>query len=257
MSPAKTNGSAAVSRKSSNFTHFYIPSESIVGDQCRFSRDETNHILKSCRLYIGDTLHATDGKGHLYEIVLTSFDDRLVGGRIVKQTEKVNELDGNITLAFGLMPTSKTEQVIDQCTQLGVTSFMPLYTKHSLVALPEEKLATKVTRWQKVAISAMKQSLRTVTPTIESPKALAEFAKELRGFDFCLLASLKGRGSPDFGSLNKDHRVLLVTGPEEGFSRIEEENLIAAGAIPVSLGSRRLRAELAPVVLVSYFLARA
>ena len=249
-SRARTTGSASVSSKLSNSTHFFFEPDQLDRDICTFGREESDHILKSFRLYIGDMLLATDGCGNLYNMQIAAYENKLVKARTVKVSRNVNELPVAITVGFGLPQQSKADQIFDQCTQLGVTGFIPIISKNSPSKLTPEKSRERIKRWRKVVISSMKQSLRTVLPDISEPVDIEDTVALFGMYDLILLGSLKG---PSFqAEMTKSaKKMLLLTGPEEGFSRIEEDTLIRAGAKPVLLGDRRLRAELAPIVLAT------
>ena len=242
-----------MSRKPNLATHFFVEPHQITGNNCSFSREESDHILKTFRLYIGDLIKATDGTGNLFDVKLSAYNNKTVTGEIVKTTRFANELNTEITIAFGLALQAKTDQIIEQCTQLGVRGFVPLTTKFSQVKLTDEKSDVKLSRWRKVAISAMKQSLRSLLPEISAPLEVDSLATTLKTYDLVLLGSLKGK-SLDPLQLKNSSKILLITGPEQGFSRIEEDSLISAGAVSISLGDRRLRAELAPVVMTTMVL---
>lgn len=243
-------GSAAVSSKLSNSTHFYFESDQLEGEICTFGREESDHILKAFRLYIGDMLLATDGCANLYSMQIAAYENKVVKARVVKVSRHINELPFEVTVGFGLPQQSKADQIFDQCTQLGVTAFLPIIAKNSPSKLTKEKSRERIERWRKVTISSMKQSLRTVLPAIAEPVEISEVSALFESYDLILLGSLKGilfRSEIAAGG----KKILLLTGPEEGFSRIEEDSLTRAGAKPVLLGDRRLRAELAPVVLAT------
>lgn len=245
-----------MSRKPNLATHFYLEPEQLNNDHCLFSREESDHILRTFRLGIGDLVRATDGAGNLYDVHLTECNGKIVGGSIVKASRLINELDIELTVGFGLALQAKTDQIIDQCTQLGVIGFIPLITEGSQLQLREERAQTRLERWRRVAISTMKQSLRTQLPWVNQPQDIDSLAKSIEKYDLAYYGSLLGGKLKYPESLAKARKLLLVTGPEQGFSESEEENLTKAGAIPISLGERRLRAELAPVVLTTLVLAR-
>ena len=162
-----------------------------------------------------------------------------------------------ITVAFGLALQGKTDDIIEQCTQLGVRSFVPLLTANSQSRLDEEKTRSRIDRWRKVAISAVKQSLRSYLPTIGAPLDTNRLAGSIGEYDLALVGSLRGKRLEIDDRLVSAKRFLLITGPEAGFTFEEETTLISAGALPVLIGERRLRAELAPVVLTTLVLTRA
>ncbi len=182
---------------------------------------------------------------------LTAFENRLVRAQVISSAERVNELPVAITIGFGMPQPTKADQIIDQCTQLGAAAFVPILAKNSPGKLTGEKAQVRLERWRKVAISSMKQSLRTVLPEINAPRDVADLAGTIGSYDAAIIGSLKGTALSGEVLPAAANKILLLTGPEEGFSRIEEDTLIRAGATPVLLGERRLRAELAPVVLLS------
>lgn len=244
-----------MSSKLSNNTHFYFEPDQLEGDVCTFGREESDHILKVFRLYIGDLLLATDGCANLYSMQIAAYENKVVKARVVKVSRHINEIPYSVTVGFGLPQQSKADQIFDQCTQLGVSAFLPILSKNSPSKLTREKSRERIERWRKVVISSMKQSLRTVLPAISEPIDIGDAAREYENYDLILLGSLKGaKFDPEIAAAAK--KILLLTGPEEGFSRIEEDTMIRAGAKPVSLGDRRLRAELAPVVLATLVTTR-
>jgi 16S rRNA (uracil1498-N3)-methyltransferase len=239
-----------VSSKLSQSTHFYFEPDQLDGDTCSFGREESDHILKSFRLYIGDLLLATDGKSNLYNMQIVAYEDKHVRARVVKVSRHINELPFELAVGFGMPQPAKADQIVDQCTQLGATAFLPIISKNSPSKLTREKSRERVQRWHKVAVSSMKQSLRCVLPEVYEPADIEATTSRFSTYDAIILGSLKGVVfRPEF--VNSAKKILVLSGPEEGFSRIEEDSLIRAGARPVLLGDRRLRAELAPVVLAA------
>ena len=237
-------------------THFYLLPEHISGDSCRFSREESRHLVNSFRLKSGDLVFAADGCGNLYQIRLTETSSQEVTAEIVERREGVNELPVEIAVGFGLMTMGKIDQVIDQCTQLGVRRLISVAAARSVTRLKQERVDARLQRWRKVAIAAMKQSLRCRIPEIITPITTTDMHVHLKQYDITIIASMHGGDFPQKSALNHAGSILLLTGPEGGFSASEEESLLAAGARPVSLGPRRLRAELAPVVITAMLLNR-
>lgn len=239
-----------MSSKPKGVTHFYLPSDQLQGDIGIFSREESDHILKSFRLYVGDMLHATDGNGNLYTMQIAGYENKLVNAKVVKISRLINELPYDVTIGFGIPQQSKADQIIDQCTQLGVHAFVPIISKNSPSKTNAEKSKERVNRWRKIAVAAMKQSLRTVLPDIAEPLDIEDFVTSFGKHDLVIVGSLKGNPFQN-ETAKSAKKILAISGPEEGFSRIEEDTMIRAGAKPVLLGDRRLRAELAPVVLAT------
>lgn len=250
------SGSVAVSSKRSLVTHFFVEPDQIENNRCVFDRDESDHIFRTLRLSPGDLIKVTDGIGNLYDVMLGERGRTGSKGEIVKISRWINEVAIDITSAFGLTLQGKADDIIDQSTQLGVRAFIPILASNSLSRLDEDKVRTRIERWRKVAISAVKQSQRTYLPTISAPQTVRDLAASCGDYDLVLLGSLQGKRLELADQVTTAKTVLLVTGPEQGFTLEEETALIGAGAAPVLLGERRLRAELAPIVLTSTLLAR-
>jgi 16S rRNA (uracil1498-N3)-methyltransferase len=237
-------------------THYYLDAAAVAGDSCVLDASESRHLVKVMRAEPGYHFQATDGRGNLYEVELLDGGTEHARGRIVNRNQNVNELPIELTTAFGLLTGARTEQVIDQCTQLGVTRIQPLLSKRLTVSWRPEREATKRDRWRRVAMAAMKQSCRCRLPDTLSPIRIAELGETFSTYDLVLFGTVGGEPISTLAPLRAGQRVTVITGPEEGFAGDEELLLSRAGAVPITLGAQRLRAELAPVVMVSQLLSR-
>jgi 16S rRNA (uracil1498-N3)-methyltransferase len=251
------SGFVAVSSKRSHVTHFFVEPDQIENNRCAFTREESDHIFRTLRLAPGDLIKVTDGIGNLYDVMLGVSAGRTgSSAEIIKVSRWSNEIAVEVTIAFGLTMQGKADDIIEQCTQLGVRAFVPLLTDRSLARLDEEKARTRIERWRKVAISAVKQSQRSYLPTISTPCDVRKLATLCSEYDLALIGSLQGKRLEYDEQLAAAKSILLITGPEQGFTLEEETALTDAGAKPVLLGERRLRAELAPIVLTTVVLTR-
>jgi 16S rRNA (uracil1498-N3)-methyltransferase len=145
--------------------------------------------------------------------------------------------------------------IIEKCTELGVRSFIPITTELSLIEFKDQsKIKSKLTRWNKVAVAAMKQSLRCFLPKIEAPIGLSELTQKSVEFEKSLMANLEGGAKPVKEALKAEEpvrEILLLVGPESGFTQDETDLSCSRGFVPVRLGPRRLRTETACVVFCS------
>jgi len=246
-----------VSSKRSHVTHFFVEPDQIENNRCAFTREESDHIFRTLRLAPGDLIKVTDGIGNLYDVMLGVPGRTGSSAEIVKVSRWSNEIAVELTVAFGLTLQGKADDIIEQCTQLGVRAFVPLLTAKTLARLDEDKARTRIERWRKVAISAVKQSQRSYLPTIASPCDIRRLTTSYCDYDLVLIGSLQGKRLEYDERLAAAKSILLITGPEQGFTMEEETTLTDAGAKPVLLGERRLRAELAPIVLATLVLTRA
>lgn len=157
-----------------------------------------------------------------------------------------------ITLAQVIPKGHKLDFVVEKATELGIVRLIPVRSSRSVA----DASAHKLERWSRLARAAAQQSGRTRVPQIESPIDFLALVARIRKFDVTLLAWELATASlrEALRALDGARTVLLIVGPEGGFSHDEASAAIAAGACAVSLGPRILRTETAPLVLISVLL---
>jgi 16S rRNA (uracil1498-N3)-methyltransferase len=107
-----------------------------------------------------------------------------------------------------------------------------------------------VDRWQKLALAAMKQSCRSYLPRVREMVSLYDFLDEKRMYDIKLIAHEQKEGSSPIQKFSTDEKrsVVVLIGPEGGFSDDEIDRCLAAGYKQIYFGRRRLRTETAAIV---------
>ena len=223
-------------------------------DENGFLLDETEsrHLTKVFRVKKGEEVNITNGDGNLYRCILVSENEKNVRVEIVEVVASFNRRNYHLTLAVA--PTKnidRFEALVEKCVEIGVDRIIPIITERS------ERRNLRLDRIEKIAISAMKQSLKTkstiiepATPfnrLIEKPPTgklyiawVAEnMPEKLLGYDY-----IKGESAT------------VLIGPEGDFTPEESEAAIRAGFQAVNLGNSRLRTETAGIVACSriYFL---
>lgn len=214
-------------------------------DKIRLNREQEHYLKRVLRLKGGDRFIALDGEGGIWLVELK--DDF---GEIVEPWLLSTELPVKVNLVVALPKGNGFEEVIRQCTEIGVNSLIPVISDRTLNQPSEQKWE----RWQKIAKEAAEQSERQIVPKIRQPEALnkvlAEFNREETHGYFCvtrqeakhLLICLEHK---------KAKEIMIVIGPEGGWSITEIEQANSCGLEPVSLGPRILRAVTAPMVALS------
>jgi len=254
-------------------TNFYVNPENVGKDSLKIVGEEAKHILTVLRYQKGETIEVVDGSGIKYKVLIQDWGKDYVEGKILLKTRRENEPITHLTLAQAICKGVRMNFLIEKATEIGVSAIIPILTEKSLVKIneiPEEDGSTYLTakgkkeRWRRLAIAGMKQSLRSILPDIQNPAKFDDLLPKIKTFDLSLIASLeKGAKSlREFGELKtrlrnpKDslRKVLIMVGPEAGFTEEELFKAKASGAIPITLGSRRLRAETAGIVLSSLVL---
>jgi len=191
-----------------------------------------------------------DGTGRSWSATISKGES---GGLTIELAEPLPGQGGNdghlVTLLFGLTKAGGPEHVIRSATEVGVTCFVPLVTARS-VPRPKPGRPGKLARWRKVALEAARQSGRRVPPDVLEPMDLAPAMALPQVFSatykLCFSLSPGVHHLSDAGQLKGD--TAIAVGPEGGFTREEEESMLAAGFETVSLGPYTLRAVTAGIV---------
>lgn len=122
------------------------------------------------------------------------------------------------------------------------------------VKLNDEKLNKKVDRMNKIAKEASEQSHRTRKLVVENPIDFKNLLKFKNEYDLCLYAYEvidKDESLKNILKQKKYQNILILVGPEGGISLKEVEMLNSVGFIPISLGPRILRTEVAPTYVMA------
>lgn len=217
---------------------FYAPE---LQETLSLPEDEAKHCLKVLRHRCGDIIEVIDGKGYRYQCRIINDNPRKMEVEIVNRVEVIPAWNTFITIAVA--PTKnldRMEWLVEKLTEIGVNRFVPILCRHS------ERKDLKVERLQRIAISAMKQSLKATLPVISPMTPFYEFIKtdesEARFIAYC------DATIPRL-SLAKEYKggrsVSILIGPEGDFDIDEIKTAIDSGMKPVTLGDNRLRTETA------------
>lgn len=221
-----------------------ITPEQINRQQINLDRQQLHYLMRVLRLSNGDRFIAMDGMGSTW---LSEIKEDIA--IIIESIDTQTELSVSLSLITALPKGSGYEQVIRCCTELGVSTFLPVISDRTILK-PSPK---KVHRWRKIAIEAAEQSERQVVPTVLEPdkfKQVISNSLAVQTKYICvarkdvptLWSSLKQQNQPE---------IIIATGCEGGWTELEVEKAIASGFQPVSLGKRILRAITAPIVASS------
>jgi 16S rRNA (uracil1498-N3)-methyltransferase len=235
------------------FSYFYLSPSSINGEEISFSEEESHHITKVCRKNNGDDIYAVDGIGNRYLVKIIDSSQAQVSGRIIETEMDINEPRMKLSVALPWTKDPKLDLIITKGTELGVSKFIYYTADKSIVKKEDERIEKKIERHRRLGISAIKQSLRCVLPEMKDIGRSHNFDKCIKFYDIALYADLNKEALPIQTALQGrlPKWLLLIIGPEAGFSREEKIVIEEAGALPVSLGPRRLRFETAALAFTS------
>ncbi|MCK4573558.1 MAG: 16S rRNA (uracil(1498)-N(3))-methyltransferase [candidate division Zixibacteria bacterium] len=238
---------------------FYIEPDSVTDDRVILPDTEGHHAISVMRLARGYLVVVIDGLGNAWrgEIAATS-GRKKVEIALHSQVRNFGEPNVRLTLACGLSTGYKFDSIVQKGTELGVSRFVPLITEKSKVKIDDPRRArTKLTRYEKVALAAVKQCRRSFRPEITRPVAFERYVGEIDSETPTLIFHpSRDSVALDNVPLDSPSRVNLIVGPESGFSPSEVETARDRGAISVSLGTRILRAENAGPVICALVMDR-
>ncbi|MDO8579336.1 MAG: RsmE family RNA methyltransferase [bacterium] len=207
-----------------------------------------HQMTRVLRLQTGDEVMFFDGSGNEYQSEIVLLDKNIMKFRVLKTIKIKRYSSLKLSLAFSLIKKDNVEWIIQKCTELGVSEFIPLVSERS------EKKGFNLERAQKICIEACEQSGRGDIPKIREPQTLAEFLEAEKrkiivfhtgGNNFERESLLK---SPNSNS--KLPELVVCIGPEGGWSEREISLFKEKGASIVSLNTPILRAETAAVAII-------
>lgn len=204
--------------------------------------EDSRHCVKVLRKILKDTIHVVDGAGGLYECEITKANDKKCEFRIVSEQKNFGKRDAYLHIAIA--PTKNADRLewfIEKSVEIGIDEISLIQTKHS------ERKQQKVERLEKIAISAMKQSLKAYLPKINELMPFEKFLKTVKQ-EQKFLAHLTDDSKPLLSLLKPASSYCILIGPEGDFSSDEIFQAKQEKFEWVTLGNSRLRTETAGIV---------
>jgi 16S rRNA (uracil1498-N3)-methyltransferase len=227
-------------------SRIFIPNASTQEGKISVTGEKARYIASVLRCKTTDELIVFDGKGNCLRTNILKADRREVVVKVLETFPCDTESPVNIVLIQGLLKGQKMDLVIQKTTELGVKEIIPVITDRS-----QPRETRKVSRWQKIAEEASRQSGRSVVPVVHEPMNFIDWLSllsddEIKGLIFYEEGGIKI--SEAVLSLVTHHLLLpIVIGPEGGFIKGEVEVAEKKGFIITSLGKRILRSETAAI----------
>jgi len=227
---------------------YFVSCEQMNDTKVVVTGDDVNHMAKVMRFLPGDRVICCNGEGRDVLAEIEKITSEHIQLKILEELSESRELPLKVTIAQGLPKGDKMDFIIQKGTELGAFSFLPFTSRYTVVKLDEKKEKKRVERWKKIAKEAAEQSHRSLVPHIANPLGWRELLAKVSSFDYALFAYEKEEETPLYQALKgipKEASILLVIGPEGGFSEDEAREAEEAGMQRVSLGRRILRTETA------------
>ena len=213
-----------------------------ISNEVTLSEIESKHAIKVLRMASGSMVRIIDGKGSEAQGEISNAHPKRFQIQIDSIIYKEKP---TCEIAIAMAPTKnndRTEWFLEKAIEIGITHFIPIICENS------ERKKFNTERWNKVAISALKQSQRLWLPAISPPIKLNEFVKE-NIYNNRFIAHCEDeykKELKDCSDITRDQ--LIIIGPEGDFSQNEIKLALKNSFTPVSLGDNRLRTETAGIV---------
>src|ERR1700752_5170702 len=156
---------------------FFLPKVRIQDQRGTIIGEELAHLRKVLRLGPGDHVTVFDDTGWEHDAVIRSFSADRGDIEILRSSRPERESSLQVALALGLTKGEKMDLVVEKATELGVQTFVPFISTYTVPRLNDRKIEARTGRWQKIALSAVKQCGRTCVPKILT---LCEFRELVR-----------------------------------------------------------------------------
>ena len=229
------------------------------------SGDESHHLTRVMRQKAGDMATLFDGNGHEFYAVITGMRKNDVSLRILEVREVDTELLRQVTLAVSLPKGDRQKWLVEKLTELGCHRLIPLQTERGVAQCSDQVLE----RLRRQVIEATKQCNRTRFMQIMPERSIAGCVAEIMASDCDAKTSdvagwiAHPRSDGEFGQWDLSRlmqtalplKVLILFGPEGGFTEQEVEQAVVLGLQTLDLGPRILRIETAAIMLTAILAA--
>jgi 16S rRNA (uracil1498-N3)-methyltransferase len=231
---------------------FFVEGTQELGGVVEIGGSDAHKIARVLRLRAADRIEIVDSAATAFAASIDSM------GSVVRATlvEILAGPQGNgaalrCDVAQAVPKARRMEFVVEKCTELGASAFLPFYCERSAArAIGAQKLA----RWQRLARTAAQQSGRRDVPEIYDPVGFDALLERFAGYDAVLFAWELAPQTPlreRIAALPAAGRALVVVGPEGGFTHDEADAAAHHGATLLSLGQRILRTDTAAVAILA------
>jgi 16S rRNA (uracil1498-N3)-methyltransferase len=207
------------------------------GDVIVLDGDEGRHAVRVKRIRQGETVLIGDGRGTLAGCVVEALGTDRLTARVVDR-RVVPAPDPRVVVVQALPKGERAELAVELLTELGADEIVPWVAARSVVRWSPERAAKALTRWQRIATEAAKQSRRAWVPVVAELASTPEVASRAKG---ALVLHEGAAVALTAATLPDGCDIILVVGPEGGIAADELAAFTAAGAAAVRLGEPVLR----------------
>jgi 16S rRNA (uracil1498-N3)-methyltransferase len=230
---------------------FFVEGSHEAGERVAIGERDAHKIARVLRLRDGDELEIVDALGHTFD-ARVRLEPQGLHAELMTMRAAASPAGLRIDIAQGIPKGAKMDFVIEKATELGAAAVLPFYSRRSVV---QDLGDAKLERWRRLAKTAAAQCDRREVPEVRAPSTFETLLERCAEYDLVLMPWERAAADPLRESLpvwlERARRVLVIVGPEGGFTADEAELGRAAGARLVSLGERLLRSETAGLAMLA------
>ena len=230
-----------------NYTRIYLDNDFLLEDKIILSKDTSNYLINVLRKKNGDQIKLFNGRGYscLAEIIK---EKNNLSIRILENRRFVPPGGINIFLGQCLLKPDPFSFSIQKATELGTRSITPLRSERTVAKINEKTQSVRLSRWKKIAINACEQCGEDWLPEISYIQSLRNWCAHTKAETKVVLYPKAQRR---LSQISFGKSLALAIGPEGDFTTNEIDLLEENKFIPVTIGSRVLRAETAVISSIS------
>jgi 16S rRNA (uracil1498-N3)-methyltransferase len=215
---------------------------------------DATHIRKVLRLKSGDAICVFDGRGRAFECRIDSISREKVAAVVIEEHPEQPESNVHITLAQAMLKSNKMDTLVRQATELGIDKWAPFISQRSVSRPEGARIEAKKKRWARIMEASLKQCRRNRAMEICHPVSWETLLAQGKSSDLKIVF-YENESKPLSVTSKNYSDIIIVLGPEGGFSEAEIDLARNYGYDTLSMGPRILRAETASLsacVLIQY-----
>lgn len=230
-------------------SRFRVTAEALRRGRAEIRGADLRHLRLVLRLGEGDRVELFDGEGRARAAEIVSVSPAVARLRVLDEAPQDRESPLFLTLSVAMAKGPKIDWVVEKATELGVSRIVPFTAERTVPR--REEFGRRIERWRRIATAAAAQSGRTRCPEIADGSRFADVLASGAEYDLSILFREGTRERIDPSRHGTVRRLLVVIGPEGGFSGAEAAEAECHGFLLAGLGSRILRTETAAVTAVA------
>lgn len=226
----------------------------LLADTIKITGSDAHHLMHVMRAKAGQLVTVVDDNGQVAAMEMVTFSDSAVTLQLKEHLAADTESPLKIMLAQCLLKADKMDMVVQKAVELGAVGVIPISSQNCVARYDAKKGAARKDRWQKIADEAAKQCGRTALLKVRPIVTLRQFIADMQATDSSLVFFYENeneQSAKEYLRSLKAKQIVLLVGPEGGFSLDEAKLIEEAGGKSVTLGPRILRAETAALTAIA------